>query len=133
MRSNPQAPAILLIEKDEVTLEMYQRELCKSFTVFAQTDTAGIPALLASQPIQALIIEPEIDHGQGWELIRSLPTLFPGRSIPVIVCSTRDPFGNGSGSRPEAARYLTKPVLPHTLRELTLELLGSQVVRRNPS
>src|SRR4051812_7613921 len=117
MRSNPHAPAILLIEKDEVTLEMYQRELRKSFTVFAQTDTAGIPELLASQPIQALIIEPEIDHGQGWQLIRSLPTLFPGRPIPVIVCSTRDPFGNGGLHDPEAARYLTKPVLPHTLRE----------------
>jgi len=129
MLSNPLAPAILLIEKDQVTLEMYQRELRKSFTVFAQTDTAGIPELLASQPIQALIIEPEIDHGQGWALIRSLPSISPRRLIPVIVCSTRDSRGRG----PEAARYLTKPVLPQTLREMTLEVLGSEAVRRNPS
>ena len=53
MPSNPLAPAILQNEKDQVTLEMYQRELCKSFTVFAQTDTTGIPELLASQSIQA--------------------------------------------------------------------------------
>ena len=131
MPSSPLPPAILLIEKDEVTLEMYERELCKSFTVFAQTDTAGIPELLASQPIRALIIEPEIDHGQGWALIRSLPTFFPGRSIPVIVCSTREPNGRGSGRDPQAARYLTKPVLPQTLRELTLEVLGSEAIRRN--
>ena len=131
MPSSPLPPAILLIEKDEVTLEMYERELCKSFTVFAQTDTAGIPELLASQPIQALIIEPEIHHGKGWALIRSLPTLFPSRLIPVIVCSTREPYGSGRG--PEAARYLTKPVLPQTLREMTLEVLGSEAVRRNPS
>ena len=132
MRSNPLAPAILLIEKDEVTLEMYERELCKSFTVFAQTDTAGVPALLASQPIQALIIEPEIDHGQGWELIRSLPTIFPSRLIPVIVCSTREPYGSSSGRSPEAARYLTKPVLPQTLREMALEVLGAEATRRSP-
>jgi DNA-binding response OmpR family regulator len=131
MRANPLAPAILLIEKDEVTLEMYQRELCKSFTVFAQTDTAGIPELLARHAIRALIIEPEIDHGQGWELIRSLPTLFPSRLIPVIVCSTRDTHGSGRG--PEAARYLTKPVLPQTLRELALDVLGSEAVGRGPA
>ena len=131
MPSNHLTPAILLIEKDAVTLEMYQRELCKSFTVFAQTDTTGIPELLASQPIQALIIEPEIDHGQGWALIRSLPTIFPGRSIPVIVCSTREPNGRSSSRDPQAARYLTKPVLPQALRELTLEVLGSEAIRRN--
>jgi DNA-binding response OmpR family regulator len=131
MLSNPQTPAILLIEKDAVTLEMYQRELCKSFTVFAQTDTAGIPELLASQPIQALIIEPEIDHGQGWALIRSLPSIYPSRLIPVIVCSTREPSGSGRG--PQAARYLTKPVLPQALREMTLEVLGSEADRRNPA
>ena len=131
MLSNPLPPAILLIETDEVTLEMYARELRKSFTVFAQTDTAGIPELLARHAIQALIIEPEIDHGGGWELIRSLPTLFPSRLIPVIVCSTRDTHGGGRS--PEAARYLTKPVLPQTLRELALDVLGSEAVGRGPA
>jgi DNA-binding response OmpR family regulator len=126
MPLNPRAPAILLVEKDVVTLEMYQRELSKSFTVFALTDMRRIAELLGSQDIQALVIEPEIDHGRAWALIQSLQSLVPSRPIPVIVCSTRDASGAATGR--EVARYLTKPVLPHRLREITLEVLASNQV-----
>jgi DNA-binding response OmpR family regulator len=123
MQLNPRAPAILLVEKDAVTLEMYQRELSKSFTVFALTDIGRIPEILGSQDIQAIVIEPEIDQPRAWELILSIHSKFPKRLIPVIVCSTRDAAGPGPGR--EVARYLTKPVLPNRLREITLEVLAS--------
>jgi DNA-binding response OmpR family regulator len=123
---NPQAPAILLVEKDEVTLEMYQRELSKSFTVFALTEIRGIPEILSGRKIQVMVIEPEIDTGRAWELIQSMPTMFPNRLIPVIVCSTRDALGEGPGR--VVAKYLTKPVLPKTLREITLEVLRSKAI-----
>lgn len=115
-------PAILLLEKDEVTLELYQRELSKSFTVFAFTDMNSILETLVIHDIRAVIIEPEVCSGQGWDLIDSIQVAVPGRSIPVIVCSTRDANRNGPGQ--VAARYLTKPVLPRVLREQTLEVLG---------
>ena len=120
---NARAPAILLVEKDAVTLEMYQRELSKSFTVFALTDIRRIPDILGSQDIQAMVIEPEIDHRRAWELIESIQSMVPNRPVPVIVCSTRDAAGPGAGR--EVARYLTKPVLPKRLREITLEVLAS--------
>jgi hypothetical protein len=59
-------PAIVLIEKDEITLELYQRELSKSFTVFAFNELNGIIETVANQDIQAVVIEPEIHSGKGW-------------------------------------------------------------------
>ena len=55
-----QAPAIVLIENDEVTLDLYQRELGKSFTVFGFTETNDVLAIIANQDIRAVVIEPEI-------------------------------------------------------------------------
>ncbi len=128
---NTQVPAILLIEKDEVTLEIYQRELSKSFSVFAYTDIDGILESVINDDIQAVIIEPEICSGQGWELIDSIQRIYPTRFIPVIVCSTRDASSEGPGK--QVAKYLTKPVLPKTLREITLEVLGLKEKHRKSS
>ena len=118
---NTPNPAIILIENDAVTLELYQRELCKSFTVFAFSELKGILDVMESQDIRAVVIEPEINSRKGWDVIHSIQTAFPGRLIPIIVCSTRD--GCNTGSDLEVTKYLTKPVLPKTLREKTLEII----------
>jgi len=120
---NTQKPEILLIEKDEITLELYQRELSKSFSVVAFTELGGVLETLAERDIQAVIIEPETCTGQGWDLIDTIHLVFPGRSIPVIVCSTRDE-GSQNRGKPISC-YLTKPVLPKALREKTLEIVKS--------
>lgn len=118
---NTQAPAIVLIEKDEVTLDLYQRELNTTFTVFGFTEIWPILDTIAQNDIQAIVIEPEIHSGQGWDLIHSIHEKFPQRSIPIIVCSTRD-SGNLATIN-EITRHLTKPVLPRELKEITLEVL----------
>jgi DNA-binding response OmpR family regulator len=119
----PSYPAILLIEKDELTLEIYQRELSGCFTVFASTEINGVLETLADQDIRVVVIEPEISAGQGWELIETIRKAFPERDLPVVVCSTRDvPRKNIRG---DVALYLTKPVLPRTLREKVQEVLES--------
>ncbi len=118
----PQAPAILLIERDEITLELYQRELCKSFSVIPFMELGGVLETLDDREIQAVVIEPEICSGEGWKLIDAIHKAFPDRAIPVIVCSTSD--APREGPRREVARHLTKPVLPKTLREITLQVLG---------
>jgi DNA-binding response OmpR family regulator len=120
----PVFPSILLIEKDELTLEIYQRELSNCFTVFTFTEINGVLETLAAQDICTVIIEPEIGAGKGWELIETIQKTFPGRVLPVIVCSTQDvPRKN---MRSSVALYLTKPVLPRTLREKVLEVLKSE-------
>ncbi len=114
-------PTILLIEKDEITLELYQRELSKSFNVIAVTALNGVLERLACENIQVVIIEPEISGGNGWDLIDLIHKAFPSRPIPVIVCSTRDEDSHYNGMTVD--RYLTKPVLPGTLRGEILEVL----------
>jgi len=124
-------PAIVLIENDDVTLELYQRELCKSFNVFAFTKVEGVLEVMENQDIRAVVIEPEINSGNGWELIHSIFLAYPDRSIPVIVCSTCDtrPLNHPG----EVTKHLTKPVLPKTLREKTLEVVGKvSILRKTP-
>ena len=121
---NTPNPAIILIENDDVTLELYQRELCKSFSVFAFTEIEGVLDVIGNQDIRAVIIEPEINSGKGSELIHLLYSTFPDRSIPVIICSTRD--SGQPDCTGEVTRYLTKPVLPRTLREKTLEVISEK-------
>ena len=124
MRLKLQAPAIVLIEMDDITLELYRRELSKCFTIFGFTEIHDVLETIANRDIQAVVIEPEIHSGKGWELIHSIQAAFPDRSIPVIVCSTRDISNTGPARH--VARYLTKPVLPTTLREITLEVVESK-------
>ena len=128
MELKTQAPIIVLIEKDEVTLELYRRELIKSFAVLAFTEITGVLETMANQDIQAVVIEPEIHYGQGWELIHSIHMTFPNRFIPVIVCSTRDTDEIELAG--EVTKHLTKPVLPKTLREKTLETVRKKDERR---
>ena len=131
MQLKTQAPTIVLIEEDEVTLDLYRRELSKSFAVLAFTEINDVLATMAKQDIQAVVIEPEIHYGQGWELIHSIHMTFPNRSIPVIVCSTRDT--DHIDHRGEVTKHLTKPVLPKTLREKTLETVRKKDERRRSS
>jgi DNA-binding response OmpR family regulator len=128
MQLKTQAPTIVLIEKDEVTLELYRRELSKSFAVLAFTEITDVLETMANQDIQAVVIEPEIHYGQGWELIHSIHLTFPNRFSPVIVCSTRDTDEIDLAG--EVTKHLTKPVLPKTLREKTLETVRKKDERR---
>jgi DNA-binding response OmpR family regulator len=122
MQLKTQAPTIILIEKDEVTLDLYRRELSKSFTVLAFAETDGVLEAMTDQNVQAVIIEPETQYGQGRELIHSIYMTFPNRAIPVIVCSTRDTDDIDLAG--EVTKHLTKPVLPNMLRNKVLEILA---------
>jgi len=114
-------PAIVLIEEDDVTLDLYRRELSKSFEVLSFNQIDGVLETISNQEVQAVIVEPEISSGQGWELISSINTTYPDHSIPIIVCSTSDT--RGDRVQGVVTKYLTKPVLPQDLKEKTLEVV----------
>jgi DNA-binding response OmpR family regulator len=131
MHLKTQSLAIVLIEKDEVTLDLYRRELSKSFTVLAFTETAGVLETMADQNVQAVIIEPETQYGRGWQFIHSLYLTFPDQFIPVIICSTRDT--DDADFAGEVTKHLTKPVLPNVLRQRVLEILARKEERLRTS
>jgi DNA-binding response OmpR family regulator len=131
MQLKTQSPVIVLIEKDEVTLDLYQRELSKSFTVLAFAQTDGVLEAIANQDVQAVIIEPETQYEQGRKLIYSVHSGFPNRFIPVIVCSTRDTDDFDLAG--DVAKHLTKPVLPNTLRNKVLEIIAANNERLKTS
>jgi len=122
MQLKTQNPVIVLIEKDEVTLDLYRRELSKSFTVLAFAETEGVLEAIADQDVQAVIIEPEEQYEQGREFIHSIYINFPNRFVPVVVCSTRDT--DDATLAGEITKHLTKPVLPNLLRKRVLEILA---------
>ena len=107
--------AILIVECDLPTLELYQRELSRDFQILTCSEVQQALALLHTHAISAVVLEPSAPDEQGWSLLAAIKNL-PGHSpIPVVLCSTLDE--RKRGMEMGAAAYLIKPVLPTTFRE----------------
>jgi DNA-binding response OmpR family regulator len=113
MRSAEQA--ILIVEHDEATRELYLRELSRDFRVFACCDECAALELLRTHDIRAVVLEPGLADGSGWDLLADLKRAVGMHTIPVILCSALDE--RKRGLELGASAYLVKPVLPATLLE----------------
>ena len=111
MRSTEQA--ILIVEHDEPTRELYLRELSREFRVFACCDESTALDLLRSHDIDAVVLEPGAADGGGWDLLVNLKHTAGMRAVPVVLCSALDE--RKRGLELGASAYLVKPVLPATL------------------
>jgi DNA-binding NtrC family response regulator len=116
-------PIILLIEKDTVSLELYQRELSNDFLVLAFPDERGVLEAIAANEVQAVIIEPEMRSGKGWELISQIQVLNCAHHPAIIICAVQDRGHKSMNSG--AAAYLIKPVLPKDLLKKVQGVLGT--------
>jgi DNA-binding response OmpR family regulator len=116
--------AILIIESDSPTRELYTRELNRDYRVFACSDQHEALELLDSHAIDAIVVEPSRPNGQGWAFLAALHAAEVAQSVPVVVCSTLDERTRGVELGVSA--YLIKPVLPRTLAETLHRLLGGQ-------
>lgn len=117
----PTAPAILIIDSDRPTLELYQRELSHHYQIFTCSEVQQALALLQAHPISAVVLEPSAPNDQGWSLLADIKRLPGPVPIPVVLCTTLDE--RKRGMEMGAAAYLIKPVLPvallETLRKVT--------------
>lgn len=114
--------AILLIEDNQPTRELYQRELSRDFKVFTCDSENEALALLHSHVVNVIVLEPALQSGQGWSFLAMLHDMAQTRAIPVILCSTVD--GRRRGLELGATLCLTKPVLPVILSEIIRQLLA---------
>ena len=114
--------AILLIEENQPTRELYQRELSRDFKVFACDSENEALALLHCHAVNAIVLEPALRSGQGWSFLAMLRDMAQTRAIPVILCSTMDE--RRRGLELGAALCLTKPVLPVVLSEVIRQVIG---------
>lgn len=114
---------VLIIEKDEATCNLYQRELGRSYQVLSSSDANDALELLRDHPIDIIVLEPAIADGDGWRLLESLRRIQPDPPTPVVLCSALDE--RRRGLKLGATAYLVKPVLPATLLDTLKQVLQS--------
>lgn len=115
-------PAILIVEHDAPTRELYLRELSRDFRVFGCRDERAALELLHTHDIRAVVLEPGAVGGSGWALLAALKRAAGTRAIPVILCSALDE--RKRGLELGASAYLVKPVLPAALLEALRRVTG---------
>lgn len=106
---------VLIIEPDEATRELYQRELGRHFQVIGASNTHDIVEVLQDNKIDIVVLEPASTDGAGWRLLEEMRRSQIGAPAPVVLCSALDERRRGLNLG--AVAYLVKPVLPATLRE----------------
>jgi DNA-binding response OmpR family regulator len=106
-------PAVLIIEHDVSTRELYKRALSRDFRVLDCGDETEALKLLHDNRLQAVILEPAMYGGRGWALLAAIKETAITQYIPVILCSTLDE--RKRGLEMGAATCMVKPVLPSVL------------------
>ena len=116
-------PTILIIEKDQATLELYCRELNRDFDVLVGSGKNEVLQTIKAQNVNAIVLEPAAWNGQGWDLLDKILALPPElRSFPIVLCSVLDERKRGLDMG--AAAFLVKPVLPSQLLDTVRQVLG---------
>lgn len=113
--------SILIIDNDQPTLELYRRELSRDFRVLACQGEAEALKLAEAADVCAVVLEPAIDGGGGWDLVTALQRVFGDRKVPIVLCSTQDERKRGIAEG--AAAFLVKPVLPVDLRQTLRKII----------
>jgi two-component system, chemotaxis family, response regulator PixH len=106
-------PTILIIEKDKPTRELYERALSEQYRVLSVSNEQQAIAMLDSETVKAVILEPAGFGERGWELLATIKNISSGQRLPVILCSSWDE--RQRGLEMGASVYFTKPVLPKAL------------------
>jgi DNA-binding response OmpR family regulator len=117
-------PAILVIDDDVLSLELYSRELSNNFQVITSESVDGARENLKNHTFTVLIIEPTINGDEGWTLIKEIRAS-PKRPV-VIICSVVD--DRKVGFEQGADAFVVKPVLPIALHRLIDQILSRKKI-----
>ncbi|HNP71278.1 MAG TPA: response regulator [Kouleothrix sp.] len=105
--------AILIVDNDDSTRELYQRALSQSYQVYTASDEQNILDIVHQHAIQAVVLEPGPPNGRGWNVVSELKRNPNTSAIPIIICTAQDERRRGQALG--ASAYLVKPVLPTLL------------------
>jgi DNA-binding response OmpR family regulator len=111
-------PAILIVDDDAPTLELYAGALGRHYRVFVCSGHQDVLEFLSTEPIHLVVLEPSVAGYDAWQLLEQI---VKAHSVPVIVCSTLDE--RRAGRDAGASAYLIKPVLPATLLKMVKSIL----------
>ncbi len=108
-------PVILILDDDLPTLELYTRELAAEFSIFPCDSVDEAQQILEAQKFSAIVFEPAMAGGRGWDFLSWLHQERNEQKTPVIICSTQDERRDLHGA--ETLAFLVKPVLPDQLAQ----------------
>ncbi|MEA3336259.1 MAG: response regulator [Chloroflexota bacterium] len=119
------ASTVLIVEADQATRELYQRELGRVYHVLSSQNARDAYLLLENREVAAVVLEPVLPDDDGWTLLTAISTWKSNEStpIPVIICTAIDE--RRRGLQLGAASYLVKPVPPNTLLEAVEQAMKS--------
>jgi DNA-binding response OmpR family regulator len=117
-------PAVLMVESDLPTIELYRAALRQEYEVLARSDESGALEALSTSNLNAIILEPALEGGRGWGILAAIRNAMRERPIPLIVCTTSDE--RKRGLEMGAAAFLVKPVLPGVLLETLRQFRRSE-------
>lgn len=115
-------PAVLVLDDDVLSLELYSRELSSNYQVITSESVEGARAKLIRYAITACIIEPTTSADEGWVLIREIRAS-PNPPV-VIICSVADDRKIGFEHGVDA--FVVKPVLPIALHQLIDQIMSQK-------
>lgn len=113
--------AVLIVDRDTATRELYQRELHRSYRVLTTPNAEQALQMLQTTDVAAVIVEPAGLDDAGWNLISAIRDLRRPGTIRVVLCSALDERKRGLALG--VAAYLVKPVLPATLLDTLDQVL----------
>ncbi len=126
------ANAVLLVEPDQATRQLYAREVGRFWHVYQAATIEAGQALLRSETILAVVFEPfltvlagSVDQtsdatiATAWEFLRE----GAASGVPFIICSVVDERRTAYSAG--AALYLLKPLSPQQLVVELQRLLGA--------
>jgi DNA-binding response OmpR family regulator len=116
-------PTVLIIEADQLTSDLYQRELGRDVAVATCSNEMTAWEILRTRDVRAVVLEPAGLGAEGWNLLARIKAHPSFSAIPVIVCSTQDE--RRKGLELGAALFLVKPVLPATLSAVLRQVIGA--------
>jgi two-component system, NtrC family, response regulator GlrR len=116
--------AILVIDDDVLSLELYSRELSNNYTVITGESVEEAHRLLKSHAISVVIIEPTVNGDEGWTLIKEIRAS-PNPPV-VIICSVVE--DRKAGFEQGADAFVVKPVLPTALHRLIDQILSRKKI-----